>query len=120
MANLLFDCVVLKLAIAQTLSQISSDTQARLDNAKALLNLFDATELPHWYRSRLGIVNQHVRALIAHKPRCFLNVWKIGFAKIIRFARSMSLSTNLILRNSGSVGSIPRQPDGLHTIHLYC
>jgi transposase len=31
-----------------------------------------------------------LRALIAHKPTCFLNVWKIGFAKIIRFARSMS------------------------------
>jgi transposase len=39
--------------------------------------------------------------------------------RIIRFARSTSLSTSSIWRSLTSVLSIPRQPDVLHTIHRY-
>jgi len=54
------------------------------------------------------------------RAHCFLNAWKSGFARIIRFALLMSLSINSIFWSSDLVGSILRRPDGLHTIHRSC
>ena len=54
------------------------------------------------------------------RPRCFLNAWKTGSTRTIRFRSLTSLSMSLIWPSLGSAGLNLRQLAGLRIIRRYC